>query len=169
MTCARCGKIWYNIIYDRYYLRTHVYVFLFSVKKRVFELSRVWPWRWPRGVPHTWYLWAQSLITLLKLVWREYAIVAMHEWKKKCVGLQRTWASKRTVRREEGINSTHWDILAFAKRTMLYVSFKKGYKGFYPVGDYQPINNWVTCFTISCTPVARHTFLISDKITIKYD
>ncbi len=27
--------------YDRYYIRTHVYVFLFSVKKRVFELSRV--------------------------------------------------------------------------------------------------------------------------------
>ncbi len=28
-------------IYDRYNIRTHVYVFLFSVKKRVFELSRV--------------------------------------------------------------------------------------------------------------------------------
>ncbi len=28
-------------IYDRYYIRTHVYMFLFSVKKRVFELSRV--------------------------------------------------------------------------------------------------------------------------------
>ncbi len=28
-------------IYDRHYIRTHVYVFLFSVKKRVFELSRV--------------------------------------------------------------------------------------------------------------------------------
>ncbi len=26
-------------IYDRYYIRTHVYVFLLSVKKRVFELS----------------------------------------------------------------------------------------------------------------------------------
>ncbi len=24
-------------------------MFLFSVKKRVFELSRVWPWRWPCG------------------------------------------------------------------------------------------------------------------------
>ncbi len=36
-------------IYDRYYIRTHVYVFLFSVKKRVFELSRVWLWMWPRG------------------------------------------------------------------------------------------------------------------------
>ncbi len=30
-------------IYARYYIRTLVYVFLFSVKKRVFELSRVWP------------------------------------------------------------------------------------------------------------------------------
>ncbi len=28
-------------IYDRYYIRTHVYVFLFSVKKHAFELSRV--------------------------------------------------------------------------------------------------------------------------------
>ncbi len=27
----------------------------------------------------------------------EYDIVAMNEWKKKCVGLQRTWVSKRTV------------------------------------------------------------------------
>ncbi len=39
----------YIYIYDRYYVRTHVYVFLFSVKKRLFELSQVWPWRWPRG------------------------------------------------------------------------------------------------------------------------
>ncbi len=49
------------------------------------------------GVPHTWYLSAQSFIRLLKLVWREYDIVAMNEWKKKCVGLQRTWVSERTV------------------------------------------------------------------------
>ncbi len=28
-------------IYDIYYIRTHVYVLLLSVKKRVFELSRV--------------------------------------------------------------------------------------------------------------------------------
>ncbi len=40
-------------IYDRYYIRTHVYLFPFSVIKRVFELLRVWPWRWPRGgTPH---------------------------------------------------------------------------------------------------------------------
>ncbi len=49
------------------------------------------------GVPHTWYLSAQSFIALLKLVWRQYDIVAMNEWKKKWVGLQRTWVSKRTV------------------------------------------------------------------------
>ncbi len=48
-------------------------------------------------LPHTWYLSAQSFIRLLKLVWREYDIVAMNEWKKKCVDLQRTWVSKRTV------------------------------------------------------------------------
>ncbi len=36
-------------IYDRYYIRTHVYVFLFCVQKRVFEFSRAWPWRWPPG------------------------------------------------------------------------------------------------------------------------
>ncbi len=67
-------------------------------KKRVFELSWVSLWRWPRGVvPHTWYLSAQSFIRLLKLVCRENDIVAMNEWKKNCVGLQRTWVSKRTV------------------------------------------------------------------------
>ncbi len=49
------------------------------------------------GVPNTWYLSVQSFIRLLKLVSREYDIVAMNEWKKKCVGLQRTWVSKRTV------------------------------------------------------------------------
>ncbi len=49
------------------------------------------------GVPHPWYLSAQSFITLLKLIWGEYDIVAMNEWKKKCVGLHRTWVSKRTV------------------------------------------------------------------------
>ncbi len=50
------------------------------------------------GVPHTWYLSAQSFITLLKLDGREYDIVAMNEWKKKWVGLQRIWVSKRTVK-----------------------------------------------------------------------
>ncbi len=49
------------------------------------------------GVPHTWYLSAQPFITLIKLVWRQYDIVAMNEWRKKWVGLQRTWVSKRTV------------------------------------------------------------------------
>ncbi len=44
-----------------------------------------------------WYISAQSFITLFKLVWGEYDIVALNEWKKKCVDLQRTWVSKRTV------------------------------------------------------------------------
>ncbi len=49
------------------------------------------------GDPIHEYLSAQSFITLLKLIWGEYDIVAMNEWKKKCVGLHRTWVSKRTV------------------------------------------------------------------------
>ncbi len=76
-------------IYDRYYIRTHVYMFLFSVKKRVFELSRVWPWRWSRG--------GTTYMVFIGPVFREYDIVAMSEWKKKCVGLHRTWVSRRTV------------------------------------------------------------------------
>ncbi len=67
-----------------------VYMFLFSVKNaclnyREFDLEGDLA-----GVPHTWYLSAQSFITLLKLIWVEYDIVAMNEWKKKCVGLHRT-------------------------------------------------------------------------------
>ncbi len=58
-------------IYDRYYVRTHVYVFVFSVINACLnnrecdledDLVRV---------PHTWHLSAQSCITLLKLVLRE--------------------------------------------------------------------------------------------------
>ncbi len=54
---------------DRYYIRTHVYVFLFSVKKnavlnyRKFDLEGNLV-----GVPHTWYLSTQSFIALFKLV-----------------------------------------------------------------------------------------------------
>ncbi len=55
-------------IYDRYYIRTHVCVFLFSVKNaclnyREFDLEGD-----VVGAPHTLYLSAQSFITLLKLV-----------------------------------------------------------------------------------------------------
>ncbi len=56
------------------------------------------------GVPYTWYLWGQSFITLLKHAWREYDIVVVNEWKKKCVGFQWKWVSKRTVR------SWEWNI-----------------------------------------------------------
>ncbi len=56
-------------IYDRYCIRTHVYVFLFSVKKnaclnyREFDLEGDLV-----GVPLIRYLLAQPFITLLKLV-----------------------------------------------------------------------------------------------------
>ncbi len=55
-------------INDRYYIRTHVYGFLFSVKNaclnyRVFDLEGDLV-----GVPHAWYLSAQPFITVIKLV-----------------------------------------------------------------------------------------------------
>ncbi len=60
----------YDMTYinDRYHIRTHVYVFLFSVKNaclnyREFDLEDDLV-----GALHTWYLSAQSFITLLKLV-----------------------------------------------------------------------------------------------------
>ncbi len=93
-------------VYDRYYIRTHVYVFLFSVK-----------------IPHTWYLLAQSFITLLKFVWREWDVVAMNERKKKCVGLQRTWVSKCTVYSllSDAYNAL-WKLCAFNTSTRIYSS-----------------------------------------------
>ncbi len=50
-------------IYDKYFVRTHVYLLLFSVKKpclnyREFDLGVDLA-----GVPHTWYLSAQCFIT----------------------------------------------------------------------------------------------------------
>ncbi len=53
----------YIYIYDSYYIRSNVYVFLYSVKKRVFDLEGDLV-----GVPGAWYLSAQFFITLLKLV-----------------------------------------------------------------------------------------------------
>ncbi len=58
----------YIYIYDRYSIKTHEYVFLFSVKKaclnyREFDLEGDLV-----GVPHTWHLSAQSFLRLLKLV-----------------------------------------------------------------------------------------------------
>ncbi len=99
MTCARCGKLcimcFCNIstkplqtrydmtyIYDRYYIGTHVYMFLFSVKKRVFELSRVWPWRWPReGTPYMVFIgpvFHYTIKTYLRRVWH-----CGYEWVEK--------------------------------------------------------------------------------------
>ncbi len=56
-------------IYDRYYIRTHVYVFLFSVTKKTVLNYREFDLEGDLvGVPHTWYLSAQSFIKLLKRV-----------------------------------------------------------------------------------------------------
>ncbi len=69
------------------------------------------------GVPHTWYLSAQSFIWLLKIVWRQQGIVAMNEWKKKCVGLQRTWVSERTV-------SFEWFLEPFLQKKKAHINVK---------------------------------------------
>ncbi len=74
------------------------------------------------GVLHTWYLSAQSFIRLIKLVWREYDIVAMNEWKKKWVGLQRTWVSKRTVLGNQIWLTPSIKVIPFSK----YLSFHLG-------------------------------------------
>ncbi len=55
-------------IYDRYYIRTHVYVFLVRVKKAVLNYREFNLEGNLVGVPHAWYLSTQSFITLLKLV-----------------------------------------------------------------------------------------------------
>ncbi len=62
------------------------------------EKTRVWSTTslTLKGTPYMVFI-SQSFIALLKLIWGEYDIVAMNEWKKKCIGLQRTWVSKRTV------------------------------------------------------------------------
>ncbi len=57
-----------TFIYDRYSRRTHVYVFLLSVKKTCLNYREVDLEGDLVGVPHTWYLSAQSFIRLLKLV-----------------------------------------------------------------------------------------------------
>ncbi len=88
----------------RYYIRTHVYVFLFSVKKRVFEISRVWPWRWTRGgTPHMVFIgpiFHNTIKTCLRRVGH-----CGYEWVEK-VSLQRTWASQRTVYKYVCINGS---------------------------------------------------------------
>ncbi len=92
------NKIWYDIYIRQILYKNTCLRVLFLVWKNAclnyceFDLEGDLV-----GVPHTWYLSAQSFNRLLKLVLREYDIVAMNEWKTKCVGLQRTWVSKRTV------------------------------------------------------------------------
>ncbi len=67
-------------INDRFYMRTHVYVFRFSVKKRVFELSRVWPWRWPRGGTPYMVLIGPVFHTTFK-TWKKYVSVCKRTLK----------------------------------------------------------------------------------------
>ncbi len=55
-------------IYDRYNIRTHVYLLLFSVKKRRLDYREFDLEGDLVRVPHIWYLSAQSFITLLELV-----------------------------------------------------------------------------------------------------
>ncbi len=82
------------------------------------------------GVPHTWYLSAQPFITLLKLIWGEYDIVAMNEWKKKCVGLQRTWGRTKSQWRNASIINffaylfTQWEI-PICRIVMAFLIFNK--------------------------------------------
>ncbi len=89
------NKIWYDIyIYDRHYIRTHVYVFLFSMcfNYREFDLKRD-----PLGgAPYVVFIgpiFHNTIEACLKRVGH-----CGYEWvEKKCVGLQRTWVCKRTV------------------------------------------------------------------------
>ncbi len=92
------NKIWYDTyIRQIWYKNTCLCVPFLVWKNACFNYREFDLEGYLVGVPHTWYLSAQCFIRLLKLVWREYDIVAMNEWKKKCVDLQRTWVSKRTV------------------------------------------------------------------------
>ncbi len=50
-------------MYDKYYKRTHVYVFLFSVNNACLNFRELYLEGDPVGIPHTWYLSAQRLLT----------------------------------------------------------------------------------------------------------
>ncbi len=58
-------------IYNRYNIRPHIYVFLFSVKNACLNYCEFDLEGDLVGVPHTWNLLAQPFITLLKHVCRE--------------------------------------------------------------------------------------------------
>ncbi len=55
-------------IYDRYCIRTHVYVFLFSIKNACLTYRKLDLEGDIVGAPHTWNGSAQSFVALLKLV-----------------------------------------------------------------------------------------------------
>ncbi len=119
-------------IYTTNIIKEHMYMCSFLVWKksclnyREFDLEDDLV-----GVPNAWNSSVQSFITLFKLVWREYDIVAMNEWKEKCVCLQRTWVSKRTVHYNKCAKFTihalslWWNFLILSKRVnRLYVCMK---------------------------------------------
>ncbi len=64
------SKLYYTTaIHDRYYIRTHVYEFIFKCEKNTFSNCHQFDLEGDLvGVPHTWYLSAQSFITLLTLI-----------------------------------------------------------------------------------------------------
>ncbi len=69
-------------IYDIYYIRIHMYVLFFSVKKRVSELSRVWPWRWRRGgTPYMVFI-GPVFQNTIKACWRRVGHGG-YEWLEK--------------------------------------------------------------------------------------
>ncbi len=88
------NKVWNNV---RCSVITQVYLFYWIVKSTCFNYRDFDLEDDLVGVSHTWYLSGQSIIALLKLVWRELNMMSMNYWKKKCVGFHRTWVWLRTV------------------------------------------------------------------------
>ncbi len=105
-------QTWYDTTYisDIYYIRTHVYVFLFSVKKCVFELSRVWPWRWPCGcTPYVVYIgpvFHNSTVRLLTHVlckpthffYHSFISIMSYSLQTSFNSVMKDWADKCHVR-----------------------------------------------------------------------
>ncbi len=95
------------------------------MKIRVLEFSRVWPWRWPRGIPHTWYLSAQCFITVLNRVWRESDIVAMNERKKNVSVCKRTVCNVNNLADKNDENITARTSLCWNEEKTFFPNLKK--------------------------------------------
>ncbi len=83
---------WTSFVFVMGMLRMHMCSFL-VVKNARFNWMNIAILR----VPHACYLSGLSFITPLELVWWELDMKALNNGKKKCVGLPRTWGSKRTL------------------------------------------------------------------------